>query len=157
MTQQYNILIEKMTIGQIKESEEVSKPVKEHVKSLYTPEQINDVVQNLKVFEDKKQYLKKNIKLPEVATLIGSNRTTLSFVLNEHLDVTFPEYLKKLRINYITAFMLEDKRNLNYKIDTLAEMCGISTRQMFSTHFLEVTGMRPTDFIRKRLEELDNQ
>ncbi|MEB4761463.1 MULTISPECIES: helix-turn-helix domain-containing protein [Chryseobacterium] len=157
LTQQYNILIEKMTIGQIKESEEVSKPVKEHVKSLYTPEQINDVVQNLKVFEDKKQYLKKNIKLPEVATLIGSNRTTLSFVLNEHLDVTFPEYLKKLRINYITAFMLEDKRNLNYKIDTLAEMCGISTRQMFSTHFLEVTGMRPTDFIRKRLEELDNQ
>lgn len=157
LTQQYNILIEKMTIGQIKESEEVSKPVKEHVKSLYTPEQINDVVQNLKVFEDKKQYLKKNIKLPEVATLIGSNRTTLSFVLNEHLDVTFPEYLKKLRINHITAFMLEDKRNLNYKIDTLAEMCGISTRQMFSTHFLEVTGMRPTDFIRKRLEELDNQ
>lgn len=155
LTQQYNVLIEKMTISQIKESEEVSKPVQEQVKSLYTPEQINEVVQNLKVFENKKQYLRKNIKLPEVAALIGSNRTTLSFVLNEHLDVTFPEYLKKLRINYITAFMLEDKRNLNYKIDTLAEMCGISTRQMFSTHFLEITGMRPTDFIRKRLEELN--
>ncbi|WP_435524652.1 hypothetical protein [Chryseobacterium indoltheticum] len=69
MTQQYNILIGKMTISQIKESEEVSKPVKEHVKSLYTPEQINEVVQNLKVFENKKQYLRKNIKLPEVCSI----------------------------------------------------------------------------------------
>lgn len=54
LTQQYNVLIEKMTISQIKESEEVSKPVQEQVKSLYTPEQINEVVQNLKVFENKK-------------------------------------------------------------------------------------------------------
>ncbi|WES98304.1 helix-turn-helix domain-containing protein [Chryseobacterium arthrosphaerae] len=157
LTQQYKLLVEKIQNGQKKESYEVTAPVKEHVKSAYTVEQIEEVIKNLQVFEEKKQYLRKNIKLPEVATLIGTNRTTLSFVLNEHLNVHFPDYLKKLRINYITAFMLEDKKNLNYKIDTLAEMCGISTRQMFSTHFLEITGMRPTDFIRKRLEELDNQ
>lgn len=101
--------------------------------------------------------MKKNIKLPEVASMIGSNRTTLSYVINDHLDTTFPEYLKTLRINYITNMMLEDKKYLNYKIDSLAEMCGMLNRQVFTRHFREINGMSPKDFMRKRNQELDQQ
>lgn len=127
----------------------------EQVKSLYTSEQIEEVKQNLIVFEKKQQFIKKGLKLPDVAAMIGTNRSQLSYVLNDHLNINFPDYLKKLRINYIMNVMVEDKKYLNYTIESLAEQCGMSNRQVFSKHFLEVTGMRPTDFIRKRLEELE--
>lgn len=129
----------------------------EHVKSLYTAEQIEDVKQNLTVFEKKQQFIKKGLKLPDVAAMIGTNRSQLSYVLNENLNTNFPDYLKKLRINYIVNLMLNDKKYLRYTIESLADQCGMSNRQVFSKHFLEVTGMRPTDFIRKRLEELKSK
>lgn len=127
------------------------------VKDLFSVELIEEVKRNLIVFQEKKQFLKKNLKLPEVASLIGTNRTTLSYVINVHLDTTFTEYLKILRINYITNMMLEDKKYLNYKIDSLAEMCGMLNRQVFTRHFREINGMSPKDFMRKRNEELDQQ
>ncbi|WP_379963012.1 hypothetical protein [Epilithonimonas sp. UC225_85] len=43
---------------------------------------------------------------------------------------------------------------LKYSIDTLAAECGMKNRIVFSNHFLEINGIRPTDFVRKRLEEL---
>lgn len=129
----------------------------ESTKELPSTERIEEVKRNLVVFQEKKQFLKKNIKLPEVASMIGSNRTTLSYVINDHLDTTFPEYLKTLRINYITNMMLEDKKYLNYKIDSLAEMCGMLNRQVFTRHFREINGMSPKDFMRKRNQELDQQ
>lgn len=129
----------------------------EYVKTLYTAEQIEEVKQNLIVFEKKQHFVKKGLKLPDVAVMIGTNRSQLSYVLNEHLNINFPDYLKNLRINYIMNLMVDDKKYLHYTIESLADQCGMSNRQVFSKHFLEVTGMRPTDFIRKRLEELNSQ
>lgn len=110
----------------------------------------------LKTFEEKKQFLDKDLKLPDVAALISTNRSILSFVLNEHLKTTFNQYLKTLRIQYITKKLLEDKMFLKYSMDTLATECDMKNRQVFSNHFLEISGIRPTDFVRKRLEELQN-
>lgn len=129
----------------------------ESTRDLFSTELIEDVKRNLIVFQEKKQFLKKNIKLPEVAALIGTNRTTLSYVINDHLGTTFTEYLKILRINYITNLMMEEKKYLNYKIDSLAEMCGMLNRQVFTRHFREINGMSPKDFMRKRNQELDQQ
>jgi len=63
-------------------------------------------------------------------------------------------YLKTLRIRYITNLLLEDPKYLNYSTDGLTQICGMANRQVFSEHFMEINGMRPTDFIRKRKEEL---
>ena len=109
----------------------------------------------MKIFEEKKKFLTPNLTIIAVAKMIDSNRTHLSYVLNDHLQMSFPMYLKTLRIEYITKKFLEDRKYLNYKIDTLASECGIVNRQLFSSQFLEITGMRPTDFIRKRKEELE--
>jgi AraC-like DNA-binding protein len=52
--------------------------------------------------------------------------------------------------------MFEKNIYLNYTIDTLAKECGIASRQNFSDLFYEINGIRPTDFIRKRKKELEN-
>lgn len=131
-------------------------PVNPDEKSLYSPEIIEDILKKLKEFENQKLFLEQNLTVPTVAKMMGSNRTHLSYVLNVHMGITFPSYLKQLRINYITKLLLEDSKYLNYSIDALAVECGMTNRQKFSSHFLEINGMRPTDFIRKRQQEIRN-
>ena len=121
---------------------------------LYSSEIIDKIKTNLQIFEDEKQFLQQNLTLDIVAKMIGSNRTHLSYVLNVHFDVTFPTYLKALRIRYITNLLVEDTKYLSYKIETLAKICGMANRQIFSAHFLEINSIRPRDFIRMRQEEL---
>jgi tetratricopeptide (TPR) repeat protein len=129
-------------------------PLNPDEKSLYSAEIIEDILNKLKEFENQKLFLEQNLTVPTVAKMMGSNRTHLSYVLNVHIGITFPSYLKQLRINYITKLLLEDSKYLNYSIDALAVECGMTNRQKFSSHFLEINGMRPTDFIRKRQQEL---
>ncbi|MGE8514445.1 MAG: helix-turn-helix domain-containing protein [Chryseobacterium culicis] len=154
---QYRQLLEKIDKSENNSGYENEKILIQHTKSIYNEEIINDVKMKLKIFEDKKQFLKKNIKLPDVAVLIGTNRSTLSYVLNDHLDVSFTQYIKRLRINYITKLLLENNKYLQYNIDGLALECGMSNRQVFSAHFLEINRIRPTDFIRQRLKEIQKK
>jgi AraC-like DNA-binding protein len=86
--------------------------------------------------------------------MLGTNRNLLSYVLNDHLKTNFTMYLKQLRIGYITTMLIENSRYLNYTVDTLAEACGMANRKIFAAHFTEITGMKPSEFIRRRKEEL---
>jgi len=153
LTLKYQELLRKL-----KESESLQPvhevPVRTDGKSLYGPEIIEDIQSKLKAFEDQKLFLTQNLTISAVAKMMGSNRTHLSYVLNVHMGTTFPTYLKQLRIRYITKLLLEDSKYLNYSIDALAVECGMTNRQKFSSHFLEINGMRPIDFIRKRQQEL---
>ncbi|MFP7657724.1 helix-turn-helix domain-containing protein [Chryseobacterium proteolyticum] len=88
---------------------------------------------------------------------MGTNSNYLSQVINDCKGVNFNKYLSELRINYITALLFENKEYLKYRIETLAKECGIASRQNFSDLFYEINGIRPTDFIRKRKQELDSK
>jgi AraC-like DNA-binding protein len=154
LTIRYNELLEKL-----KKADEASREsveISHHtIKSIYSDELVEEIKKNLKIFEDKKQFLRKDLKLPDVARLIKSHRSALSFVLNEHMDTSFTQYIKVLRIKYITKQMMDNKLYLRYSMDTLAAECGMKNRNVFSNHFLEINGIRPTDFVRKRRRELD--
>lgn len=155
LTARYQELLEKFSAQEDISSFDVLASVATGETCLYSPELINQIKADLKIFEDRKDFLKPNLTLPIVAKMIGSNRTHLSYVLNVHFDVTFPTYLKALRIRYITNLLLEDNKYLSYKIEALAEKCGMANRQLFTAHFLEINGIKPNDFIRKRQEELN--
>ncbi len=123
-------------------------------KKLYPSEMILTVKEKLKEFEGEKMFLNKNLTLTIVAKMLGTNRNLLSYVLNDHLQTNFTMYLKRLRINYITTMLIENNRYLNYTVDTLADACGMANRKIFAAHFTEITGMKPSEFIRRRKEEL---
>lgn len=151
----YQELLERFKDSQKNETFGEASNVSSSEKSIYNQEIIDEVIAKLELFEKEKQFLNKNLSLLAVAKIIGSNRTHLSYVLNEHYHMTFTKYLKALRIKYITNLLLENSKYLNYSIDSLAEECGMARRQSFSAHFMEITGMRPADFIRMRKEELE--
>ncbi|WP_343662370.1 helix-turn-helix domain-containing protein [Chryseobacterium mucoviscidosis] len=130
-------------------------PIPSSKKEPFSPEVIEDIKVKLKNFEEQKQFLTKNLTLPKVAKMFGRNHSQLSYVLNEHLKMSFTQYLKTLRIGYITNLLMENKKFLLYKVEDLAKECGMSSRQLFSSHFLEINGMRPIEFINKRLKEIE--
>ena len=129
-------------------------PIPSADKKLYPSEMILTVKEKLKEFEEEKMFLNKNLTLTIVAKMLGTNRNLLSYVLNDHLQTNFTMYLKRLRINYITTMLIENNRYLNYTVDTLADACGMANRKIFAAHFTEITGMKPSEFIRRRKEEL---
>ncbi len=50
---------------------------------------------------------------------------------------------------------MENKLYRQYKVENLAHECGMSSRQLFSTHFYEINGIRPIEFIKNRKKEID--
>lgn len=155
LTTRYNELLERLKKDEETKGIEENEISPKFIKSKHSQESIEEIKKNLKIFEEKKQYLKKDLKLPDVARLIKSHRSALSFVLNEHMNTSFTQYIKVLRIQYITKQLMNNKVYLHYSMDTLAAECGMNNRNVFSNHFLEINGIRPTDFVRKRLEELE--
>lgn len=151
---QYLILQQKLnTETESTPTEAFSEPRKSHA----TDNEIEKIALKLSIFEEKNEFVKPGVSLSLLAEKIGTNTTYLSTYINDTKGMSFKNYLKTLRIIYITNLLNLDKKYLNYTIQALADECGIPTRQSFTTQFYEVNGIRPKDFIRKRLEELDRK
>jgi len=114
-----------------------------------------DLMQKLKKFEEKKQFTQKGLTIHKLAIQFETNSNYLSYVINEQKGMNFNRYLGDLRIKHITRLLFEKSIYLNYTIDSLAKECGIASRQNFSDLFFEINGIRPTDFIRKRKQEIE--
>lgn len=155
----YILVEEKFTANHQKEEKPETKellPQIEEKKLTITENKVEELLKKLKTFEDKKGFTQKGLTISKLAAQLGTNSNYLSQVINEYKKANFNKYLSELRINYITNLLFEDKKYLKYSIETLAKECGIASRQNFSDLFYEINGIRPTDFIKKRKEELEN-
>jgi YesN/AraC family two-component response regulator len=115
---------------------------------------VDDVLVKLKDFENNLGFLESGITLNQLAVKLDTNHTYLSQIINEYKGTNFKRYLGELRITYITKKLYSEEKLLSYKIETLAKECGIASRSNFSDLFQEINGMRPTDFIKNRLQDL---
>ncbi|WP_162990003.1 helix-turn-helix domain-containing protein [Chryseobacterium sp. 6424] len=124
-------------------------------KAVISKDVFTDLAEKLKEFEDTKSFKEKGITLPQLAENFKTNTTYLSQYINDVMGVNFNKYISTLRINYVTDLMYNDAKVLSYSVQGLADECGISSRQNFSDLFLEINGIRPTDFIKQRKKELE--
>jgi AraC-like DNA-binding protein len=147
---QKRLLLESQQIIQVQESSQIPKSTKS-VLSLEINEKIK---KKIKKFEQEKAYTKLGISQKTIAKDFGTNTQYLSSYIKEHKGVTFTTYLSQLRISYITHLLNTDSAILKLKIEALAKMCGIASRQNFSDLFYEYNGIRPVDFIKNRKDEL---
>lgn len=153
--QKYILLEEKFSTHQ--NPSEKPLPIIEDKRVGLDEGKIEELLRKLKSFEDKKDFTQKGLTINKLASQMGTNSNYLSQVINDCKGMNFNKYLSELRINYITNLLFENKEYLKYGIETLAKECGIASRQNFSDLFYELNGIRPTDFIRKRKQELDSK
>ena len=151
----YRILEDKIINNAYQQSQK-SEIVHEHDKCSVNEELTFSILSKLKCFEEKFGFIEQGLTINKLAHKLHTNSTYLSQIINEHKGMNFNRYLGELRINYITNKLYNDNVYLSYKIETLAEKCGIASRTNFSNLFQEINGIRPTDFIKKRQKDMKN-
>ena len=112
-----------------------------------------EILQKLRKFEEKKNFLQTNLTLNKLASQLKTNSSYLSKTINDIKGKTFSAYLNELRINYIIQLLKEEPKFRVYTIDAIAELAGFNTRQSFSKAFVEHTGIRPSYFLKEIQKE----
>ncbi|MDH6209814.1 MULTISPECIES: helix-turn-helix domain-containing protein [Chryseobacterium] len=118
---------------------------------------VEKLLNDIHTFENKQGYLEQGITLKKLAEQFKTNTSYLSQVINEYKGSNFNTYINVLRINFATQKIYHDKEWRKYSIEHIASAAGFSNRQSFSNIFLEQNGIRPADFIKKRIKELEDQ
>ena len=94
------------------------------------------------LFYKKKAYLNPRLKLSDVARDVGTNRTYVSNYFNQTLNVTFYDYVNKLRIEYACQLLKTTSDSLNI----IAEESGFRSRSTFHRAFFQLKGLTPAQF-----------
>ena len=118
---------------------------------------VEKLLNDIHVFENKQGYLEQGLTLKKLSEQFKTNTSYLSQVINEYKGSNFNTYINILRINFATQKIYNDKEWRKYSIEHIAAAAGFSNRQSFSNIFLEQNGIRPADFIKKRIKELEDQ
>lgn len=92
------------------------------------------------LMNEKKLYLNSDLTLMALAEQLGSNRTYVSHVFNHELNVTFYQYVNKLRIEYACKRIVESDE----KLSSIAYESGFSTPANMVRIMREYTGMTPS-------------
>lgn len=115
---------------------------------------VNDILKKLEEFENNRDYLESGVIVQKLAEKFQTSPTYLSYVINEYKGASFNRYISELRINYITHKLNTDPKYLKYTMEALAEECGMASRSNFSNLFQEIIGVRPVEYIKKKLENM---
>lgn len=113
---------------------------------------INQILEKLKRFEDKKGYLQSNITVQILSNTFETNSKYISKIVNTHKGKTFIQYINDLRIEYAIIQLQKNNKLRKYTIHALALEYGFNNAESFSAAFYKKTSIKPTYFIK----ELEN-
>lgn len=114
---------------------------------LMTNETKNALIKKIEKFEKTNRFTRGGLTLITLAHEMNTNTTYLSMVIKEMRNKNFNNYLNGLRIEYIINLLHNEPKYREYKTSYLAEICGFSSREVFTTVFKKETGISPSYFI----------
>ncbi|REC62280.1 AraC family transcriptional regulator [Chryseobacterium pennae] len=121
------------------------------------PKVVEEILHKLEDFEHKEGFKEHGLTQHKLADKFDTNHYYLSQIVNEYKGMNFTKYLIVLRIRYITDKLYNDPEYRKYKIETLADECGMASRNHFSKLFKEINGIGPADFIKRRLKDTSKE
>ena len=95
-----------------------------------------------------KPYTNPDLKIADLATMLGRSAHTLSYLFNQHLNRNYYDYINDYRIEEFKRLINEDEYS-KYTLGALAELCGFSSRASFFRYFKKATGITPNEYIRR--------
>lgn len=114
---------------------------------------LKTILKRLEKFESSNRFTKQDVNFAYLANYLGTNSKYLNNILKQYKDKTFSQYINDLRINYIIKQLYEKPKYREYKTSYLAEECGFSSREVFTTTFKKITGIPPSYFIENLKKE----
>jgi len=98
-----------------------------------------------KYFEEGRPWLEPDLKIGDVASALGTNRTYLSAMLNDGLQTNFNRFVNSYRIAEAKR-LLQDKET-SIKMQEVAVKAGFNSYTTFFNAFRNETGVSPKEFV----------
>ena len=112
-------------------------------------ETVADILEKLVKLEEKRQFLRQDFTLHNVAKKLKTNTAYLSKIINSELGKSFSTYANELRINYIILELKNNTKLRSYSINAIAEEIGYKSPESFTKYFKAATGISPSVYIKK--------
>ena len=142
----YRKKFQKLMTTTIKPHDTDSKKMKEVIPDI-NPEVIETVIKNMQRFEQKKEFLQKDLTQVKLAALLETNTRYIPKIVFHATGKTTIDYMCDLKIEYLVELLKKDSRVRNYTQKELGEEVGFGSTQNFTRAFKSSTGMSPTLFI----------
>ena len=95
------------------------------------------------LMENQQLYLDSNLKLTDVAAMLGTNRNVISVCINSKRNCSFSQFVGEYRIAHAKNIM---RREPGKKISEVWMASGFSTETSFFRTFKSITGMTPNEY-----------
>ncbi len=98
------------------------------------------------VMAKKKLFLKPDLKITDLLSEVGSNRTYVSNCINRNSGKSFSEFVHSYRIDNAISLMLEG----TYQLAEIAVLSGYLDGNAFYKAFLRIKGISPSEWMKKQ-------
>jgi len=88
----------------------------------------------------------KGLTISDLAEAVGSNRTYVSFCINQVAGCSFSDYVNKARVRYVQELI---RKGGEQQLNEMAEQAGFNERTAFYRSFKKETGMSPSTYLSK--------
>jgi len=105
-------------------------------------EELNKIIASAEVFGNP------TLDIDELASLLQTNSSWLSQIINEHFGMNFFNFVNKIRIEE-SKRLLADPANDKYTIEAIAGNCGFNSRSSFHSAFRKFEMTTPAEFRKK--------
>lgn len=129
-----------------KEPAQTKKEVSDRVISPEVHQRL--VIHLLRLINEEKVYLQKDLRLDEVARLMFTNRAYVSKVIKEEFHCSFSDYINLQRINFSMELMCLSP---NLTQDQIAERSGFVNAQSYSRTFKKMIGIPPKEWLNRKI------
>ena len=96
-----------------------------------------------------KYYLRQDLTLHELASLLGTNTLYISRIINARTGHNFNSFINQYRIEEACKILVADQQQL-MSIEGIALTCGFKSKSAFNAAFKKLKGVTPTEYIEKQ-------
>jgi YesN/AraC family two-component response regulator len=94
-----------------------------------------------------KPYRNADLKLNDLATMLETNYTYLSQLINQQYGLHYNDYINNMRVKE-ACHLMTGRKDKNLTIDMIASQVGFSTKSTFYVAFKKFTGVSPALYIK---------
>ena len=106
----------------------------------------NEIAQIEAYMKEQEVFLNPKITLTQVSAALQIPIRDLSYIINNHFDVRFNDYINQYRVNYFSKMLADDYLS-NYTIDSLIQKAGFSSKSTFHAAFKKIHHCTPSQYI----------
>lgn len=113
-------------------------------------DKVDDICSRMKqLMETEEPFLNMDYSLSEMSKQLGITTNTLSMILNNKMNTSFPDYINSYRIGR-AQLLLSELKERNLTIEAVAYDSGFNNRTSFYAAFKKHAGTLPSEFVKAK-------